>query len=101
MKIKKNDQVLIMTGKDKGKSGKVLQVWPVASRITVGGVNLVKKHKRGRRSGEKGQIVEVSKSLHASNVLLLCPKCGQGARIGYKITAAGKLRFCKKCQQEI
>lgn len=101
MKIKKNDQVLIISGKDKSKKGKVLEVFPLESRLIVENINLVKKHRRPRRQGEKGQVIEIPKSLHISNVKLICPKCNQPARIGYKIVETGKLRICKKCQQEI
>jgi large subunit ribosomal protein L24 len=101
MKIKKNDQVSIMSGKDKGKKGKVLEVFPILERITVENINLVKKHRRPRRQGEKGQVIEIPKPLHISNVRLICPKCGQPSRIGYKLTETGKLRLCKKCKQEI
>ncbi len=101
MKIKKNDQVLIISGKDKSKKGKVLEVFPLESRLIIENINLVKKHRRPRRQGEKGQVIEIPKSLHISNVKLICPKCSQPARIGYKIVETGKLRICKKCQQEI
>jgi len=101
MKIKKNDQVLIISGKDRGKKGKVLEVFPLAERVLVENINLVKKHRRPRRQTEKGQKVEIPKPLHISNVKLICSKCGAASRIGYKLTETGKLRFCKKCQQEI
>ncbi len=101
MKIKKNDQVLIISGKDKSKKGKGLEVFPLESRLIIENINLVKKHRRPRRQGEKGQVIEIPKSLHISNVKLICPKCSQPARIGYKIVETGKLRICKKCQQEI
>lgn len=101
MKIRKNDQVLIIAGKDKGKKGKVLEVFRSAQKIMVENINLVKKHRRPRRQGEKGQVVQVPKPLHVSNVKLICPKCGQAARVGYKLTTDGKFRICKKCQQEI
>jgi large subunit ribosomal protein L24 len=100
MKIKKNDQVLIIAGKDKGKKGKVLEVFPVPEKITVENINLVKKHRRPRRQGEKGQVIEIPKPLHISNVKLICSKCGTPARVGYKLTDAGKFRICKKCGQE-
>ena len=101
MKIHKNDQVLIIAGKDKGKKGKVLQVFSVAGKLTVENVNLAKKSRRPRKQGEKGQVVSVPKPLHISNVKLICPRCGQASRLGYKKTEAGKFRICKKCQQEI
>ncbi|MDD2730687.1 MAG: 50S ribosomal protein L24 [Candidatus Portnoybacteria bacterium] len=101
MKIKKEDQVLIISGKDKGKKGKVLQVWPASGKLTVENMNLVKKHRRARRQGEKGQIVAVPHPLPAAKVKLICPKCGQASRVGFKLTPGGKFRICKKCQQEI
>ena len=101
MKIKKNDTVLIISGKEKGKKGKVMKVFPENFRIVVEGVNLVKKHTRPRRQGEKGQIVHISKSISAANVKIVCPKCGQATRVGYRITEGDKLRICKKCKQEI
>lgn len=101
MKIKKNDTVLIIAGKDKGKQGKVLRSLPKEGKIVVEGLNLSKKHQKPRRSGEKGQIVEISRPLAVSNVKLVCPKCGQAARIGYKITENEKLRVCRKCGSEI
>lgn len=101
MKIKQNDQVLIIAGKDKGKKGKVLSAWRSDQKIIVEGANLAKKHRRGRREGEKGQVVEVPRPLHVSNVKLICPKCGQPARFGFKVIESGKFRVCKKCHQEI
>ena len=101
MKIKKNDIILVMSGKDKGKKGKVIKVFPETSKIVVENINLVKKHVRAKKQGEKGQVVAITKAFHASKVKLVCPKCGQAARIGYKIMESGKFRICKKCKQEI
>lgn len=101
MKIKKNDQVLIIAGKDKGKKGKVLRVFSASEKIIVENINLVKKHHRPKRQGEKGQVIEIPKPLHVSNVKLICPKCGAPTRIGYKVAEAGKFRVCKKCKTEI
>lgn len=101
MKIKKGDKVLIITGKDKGKQGKVLEVLPKKNRIVVEGANIVKKHRRPRNEREKGQIIELAKPLDVSNVKLVCPKCGQAARLGYRLTEKGKYRVCKKCRQEV
>ncbi|OIP79314.1 MAG: 50S ribosomal protein L24 [Candidatus Portnoybacteria bacterium CG_4_8_14_3_um_filter_44_10] len=101
MKIKKNDIVLITTGKDRTKKGKVLKSLPKDRKVIIEGLNLVKKHRRPRRAGEKGQIVELPKPFAVSNVKLICPHCGQAARVGYKITGAEKFRVCKKCQSEI
>jgi len=103
MKIKKGDQVLIISGKDKGKKGKVIEVLPQERRVIVEGVNLRKKHIKPKRAGEKGQIIEVPSLLHVSKVKIICPKCKEATRVGYKIIEEGKKKFriCKKCNQEI
>jgi large subunit ribosomal protein L24 len=101
MKIKTNDTVKILSGKDKGKQGKVLDVVSSASKILVEGINLAKKHNRPRKSGEKGQIISIPRPISVSSVKIICPKCGAAARVGYKVTEGGKLRICKKCHQEI
>lgn len=110
MNIKKNDKVKILAGKDKGKTGKVLQVFPSANKASVEGLNLLIKHLRPRRQGEKGQRIEFPAPMNASNMMLVCPKCGKAARVGYKyveITAGEnkkkkkKARICKKCEGAI
>jgi len=101
MKIKKGDTVLIISGKDKGKKAKVLEAFPRQDKVMVEGVNIVKRHRRPRQEKEKGQIVEVPKPIDVSNVKLICPKCGQPTRLGYRLTEEGKYRICKKCNQEI
>ena len=101
MKIKKDDQVLIISGKDRGKRGKVLDVFPYEEKVMVEAVNIRKKHVRPKKSGEKGQIVQVPGAIAISNVKLICPKCGQPARIGHKIVENNKYRICKKCGKEI
>ncbi len=101
MKIKKNDQVLIISGKDKGKKSKIIQAFPKESKVLVEGINLMKKHQKPKKSGEKGQIVELPKPIDVSNVKLICPKCGKAARVGYKIVEKKKFRICKKCNQEL
>jgi len=106
MRIHKGDTVLIISGKDRGRKGKVLKVFPTRpggypNRILVEGINLRKKHQRPRRSGEKGQIIEMPAPISISNVKLICPKCGKATRVGYKIVERKKYRICKKCGQEI
>ncbi|MDO8435771.1 MAG: 50S ribosomal protein L24 [bacterium] len=101
MKIKKSDTVLIISGKDKGKKSKVLQVFPEEKRVLVEGVNIRKKHQKPKKSGEKGQIIELPGRISISNIKLICPKCAKAARVGYKIINAQKYRICKKCGQEI
>jgi large subunit ribosomal protein L24 len=101
MKIKKGDTVLIISGKDRGRKGKVLEAFPKESRILVEGINLRKKHQKAKRMGEKGQIIELPGSISVSNAKLICPKCGKATKVGYKIVDKRKFRICKKCAQEI
>lgn len=101
MKIKKDDTVLIISGKDRSKKGKIIKVLPKESKIVVEGANLRKKHTKPRRQGEKGQIVEIAAPLDASSVKLICPKCKKPTRVGYKMVEKNKFRVCKKCKQEI
>ena len=101
MKIRKSDNVLIISGKNKGKKGKVLQVFPKERLVLVEGVNLRKKHQKPKKSGEKGQIVEFPGRISISNIKLICSKCGKAARVGYKIVEKNKYRICKKCGGEI
>jgi len=101
MKIKKGDQVLIVSGKDKGRKGKVIESLPKEGRIMVENINLKKKHSRPKKSGEKGQIVELSIAFDASDAKIICPKCNKAVRIGYRIEGKKKYRVCKKCNQEI
>ena len=101
MKIKKGDTVLVISGKDRSKTGKVLNVFPEKNQIAVEGVNLRKKNAKPKRSGEKGQVIEILAPLNVSNVQLICGKCGKAARIGYKVSGDKKFRVCKKCNQEI
>lgn len=106
MNIKKGDKIKIIAGKDKGKTGKVLQVFPEKNRISVEGLNLLIKHMRPRRQGEQGQRIEFPAPFNASNAMVVCSKCGKPTRIGKKIneTADGKkkkYRECKKCNKTI
>ena len=98
--IRRNDTVLVLTGKDRGKRGRVLKVLPATNRLVVEGVNLIKRHTKpnpGRNI--KGGIVQREASLHASNVQIVCPECGTPARLGSKILGDGrKVRICRKCQ---
>lgn len=101
MKIKKEDKVLIIHGDDKGKKGKVLKSYPKIEKILVEGVNIVRKHSKAKRQGEKGQIIETPKPVSVSNVKLVCPKCQKSTKIGYQIKNGKKFRVCKKCGSEI
>ncbi len=101
MKIKKGDTVKILAGKDAGKKGKVLSVHPKTERISVEGINIHKKHVRPRNENQKGQIVEVARSIHSSNTQLICPSCSKNTRIGMRENKGKKERFCKKCNNSI
>lgn len=109
MKIKKGDKVKVLTGKDKGKTGKVLQVFIDRNKVSVEGLNLFIKHIRPRREGEKGQRVEFPSPMNISNLALICPKCGKTGRVGYQYkeekrgedVKKKKIRYCKKCKANI
>jgi large subunit ribosomal protein L24 len=97
--IRRNDQVIVTTGKDSGKRGRVLKVLPLKNRLIVEGVNMIKRHTRPNpQRNIKGGIVEREASLHASNVQLLCPECGKMTRIGRRtLTDGRRVRICRKC----
>ena len=99
MSIRKNDQVMVRAGKDRGKKGRVLSVVPGTNRVIVEGVNLIKRHTRPNpQKNIKGGIVEREAAIHASNVQLVCPECGAHTRVGHKVLDDGrKVRICRKC----
>lgn len=101
MKLKTNDKVKILSGKDKGKEGKIIQVFLAADKVVVEGANIMKKHLRARKSGEKGQVVELAAPIRAAKVSLICPKCNRTVRVGYKLEAGAKKRVCRKCKELI
>ena len=100
-RIKKNDLVKMLSGKDKGKTGKVLRVFSDENKVVVEGLNLVKKHNKPRRENEKGQRVELPRKIDLSKVMLVCSKCAKASRIGHKIEGGKKVRICKKCGAEV
>ena len=95
MKIRKGDNVQVLSGNDKGKTGEVLEVIPSTGKIVVKGVNVRKKHIKPRKQGEEGGIIPVECSIHSSKVNVVCPKCNKPTRI--KIEKDKKVRVCKKC----
>ena len=101
MKIRKGDNVQVLSGNDKGKTGEVLEVIPAANKIIVKGINIRKKHVKPRKQGEEGGIIPVECAIHASKVNVVCPKCGKATRIGYEIEKDQKVRVCKKCNAKI
>lgn len=101
MKIKKGDNVQIMAGKDRGKQGKVLSVNIKESRILVEGLNLLKKHRRPKKQGEKGEVVSIPAYFASSKAMLVCVSCGKPTRVGSRKEGEIKVRYCKKCQATI
>ena len=98
--VRRNDTVIVITGKNRGKRGRVLKLLPERNRVVVEGVNLIKRHTRPNPSRNiKGGIVEREASLHASNLQLVCPECGAQTRIGRRLLGDGrKVRICRKCE---
>ena len=96
-KLKKGDQVKLIAGKDKGKTGTILKVDRENGRVLVEGLNIVKKTVKPKGQGEKGNIVEVEAAVHISNVMIICPKCGP-SKVGIRKDGDNKVRFCKKCE---
>ena len=102
MKIRKNDTVVIIAGKDKGKRGKVRHSLPDEERVIVEGANMIKRHSRARRATRQAGIIELEAPIHISNVMLLCDKCGKPTRVSIRFLADGKrVRVCKSCQEVI
>lgn len=99
MKIKIGDKVAVTKGKDRGKDGKVIQIFQKEEKVVVEGLNKMKKHLRANKRGEKGQVVELAAPIDISNVMLICPKCNKKTRVGYKIEGKKKNRVCKKCNE--
>jgi large subunit ribosomal protein L24 len=98
MKLRKGDNVKIMAGKDRGKTGKVLGAFPAEEKIMVEGVNLFKKRSRAKRQGETGQTVSVARPFPASRAELVCASCKNPTRVGFRVEGNAKVRYCKKCK---
>ena len=100
MKIRKGDTIKIIRGKDRGKKGKVMQVFIKDNRLSIEGLNLKIKHTRPKKEGEKGQTVQFPGPMDIANVMLICPKCNKPTRVGYKkLENKKKIRRCHKCNQ--
>ena len=96
--VKSGDKVIIISGRDKGKEGKVLEVSPAEGKVIIEGCNMATKHVKPRRMGEAGGLVQVETAIYASKVMLVCPKCGKPTRLAHKVLADGsKKRLCKAC----
>ena len=107
MKLKRNDNVKVIAGKERGKTGKVIQVFPASEKLVIEGVNMLVKNMKARAKGEKGQKISFAAPMKASNVLLVCPKCSKPIRVKYIMTQPEegkkrkKLRVCRKCSEVI
>jgi large subunit ribosomal protein L24 len=102
LSIKKNDTILVVTGKEKGKKGRVISINPTKSKILIERINIIKRHMKPSKKYSQGGIIEKEAPLHISNVMLVCSKCGKPTRIGNTILSDGKkVRVCKKCKEVI
>jgi large subunit ribosomal protein L24 len=100
--VRKNDRVMVIAGKEKGKAGKVLKVLPKKERVIVEKLNMIKRHQRGTKTVGKGGIIEKEGPIHVSNVMLMCEKCKGPVRVGHKtLEDGGKARVCRKCGETL
>jgi large subunit ribosomal protein L24 len=100
--VKKGDIVQVISGKEKGKSGKILKAYPAKERVIIEHLNMIKKHTKRRSQGQGGGIIEREGTIHVSNVMLICPSCKKATRVGKKFLEDGtKVRFCKKCGEVV
>ena len=101
-RVKRNDQVVVIAGKDRGKKGKILRVFPEDGRLTVEGLNLVKKHLRKSQSNPQGAILSREARIPSDRVMPVCARCNRGVRVGFRRLADGtKVRFCRACQEAL
>jgi len=107
MRIKKGDNIIVISGKDRGKKGKIIKVFPNNEKVIVENINLKKKHQRPKTGGKKGEKIEVPRPISVSTVTLICKNCGKPTRTGRQVPSAGpsaqagkKIRICKKCGLE-
>ena len=101
MNIKTNDTVIVLSGKDKGKQGKVLSADPKGMKVVVEGVNVAKKHQKPMRQGEEGGIIKKETPIYACKVQVVCPKCGKGTRVAHSVVDGKKVRVCKHCGAQL
>ncbi len=101
LNVKHDDTVVIISGKDKGKQGKVMKAYPAKGRIVVQNANMITCHTKPRKQGEQGGRIQKEGTINASNVMLVCPKCNKATRIGHAYDGDKKVRVCKKCGKNI
>ena len=101
MNIRKDDTVIVLSGKDKGNQGKVLSANPKAEKVVVEGINVAAHHTKPRKQGEEGGILKIETPIRACKVQVVCPKCGKATRVAHKIEGDKKVRVCKKCGAQL
>lgn len=101
MKLKKGDEIKVVTGKDKGKTGKIEKVFSKENKILIPGINQYKRHMKARSQNQPSEIITITKPLSVANVRLVCAKCHELTRVGFQIEKEEKIRICKKCEQKI
>jgi len=101
MNIRKDDKVIVLSGKDKGKEGKILAVDPKGGKVIAEGINVAKRHTKPRKQGEEGGIIKKETPIYACKVMLVCPKCGKATRVAHAFKDGKKVRVCKKCGAEM
>ena len=101
MNIRRDDTVMVISGRDKGTKGKVLVADPTGGKLIVEGVSVAKRHQKARRQDEEGGIIKKETPIYASKVMVVCPKCDKATRVGHKIADGKKTRICKKCGAEL
>lgn len=101
MKLRVGDEVKVVIGKDKGKTGKIENVLIKKNSVVIPGINMSKRHYKPKKQGEKGGIIDIVKPMEISKIALICPKCKSMTRVGFKFTDEKKARICRKCEQEI
>jgi len=99
--VKTGDEVMVISGRDKGRKGKVMAVSPKEGKVIVEKLNMVSKHVKPRKAGEKGGIIKAESAIYACKVQIVCPKCKKPSRVGHKIDGAEKIRVCKKCGETL
>jgi len=101
MFVRKNDTVVVLSGRDKGKEGKILSADPKSGKLIIEGISVNKRHKKPRKQGQPGGIIKIETPIYAAKVMRVCPKCSKPTRHAVKVTAGSKVRVCKKCSAEI
>lgn len=101
MKLKKNDNVMILAGKDRGKTGVILTSFPKEDKIVVKGIAMAKKHIKPSKKNPQGGIIDINLKIDASNALVVCPSCGKATKVGIDVVKGKRIRICKKCKQSI